>query len=90
MALILLVWFVLLIFFTGFGLFVLRCFKIKRDQGSCVDLFWIGWAFVIFILQIWHLAFRIDYKAFLLVAAIGLAGIVWNWGVATIGMEKFL
>ena len=79
MALILLVWFVLLIFFTGFGLFVLRCFKIKRDQGSCVDLFWIGWAFVIFILQIWHLAFRIDYKAFLLVAAIGLAGIVWNW-----------
>jgi len=78
MALILVVWFVLLIIFTGFGLFILKCFNIKNDRGNSIDFFWIGWAFVIFTLQIWHLVFRIDYKAFLLIAAIGLAGIIWN------------
>ncbi len=78
MVLILAVWAVLSIIFTGFGLLILRFFKIKSAQGNSADFFWIGWAFTIFLLQIWHLVFRIDYKAFLLVSAIGLAGIVWN------------
>lgn len=79
MVLILAVWVILLIVFTGFGLLILRLFKIKSEQGNGADFFWIGWAFTIFALQIWHLVFRIDYKAFLLISAIGLSGIIGNW-----------
>ncbi len=68
-------WIVLFIVFSGLGLGVRRLFKLKLEHlGSLLHAFWLGWALAIGILQIWHLAFKINAYALLLLSVLGLSG----------------
>lgn len=46
---------------------------------SLFSSFWLGWALVIIILQLWHLHFRIDWRIFVLISTAGTVGLLWNW-----------
>lgn len=73
-------WLVLFLIFTGLGLFIIRSFgrRIQHVEGLLIS-FWLGWAFVILILQLWHLQFPVDWRIFILISIIGTAGLFWNW-----------
>lgn len=84
-------WLFLFVIFTGFGLFINRSFgfKIQGTQNMLMS-FWIGWAFTIFFLQIWHLVFSVDWRAAILVFIAGLAGLIWNYkGIWYLIRKKF-
>lgn len=73
-------WAGMFLIFAGLGLFIRRSFGLRiQDAGGWLTSFWIGWAFVILILQLWHFQFRVDWRIFLLVSMIGMAGLLWNW-----------
>jgi len=80
MALIIATWAGLYLIFSGLGLLIRRSFGLRvRDTYGLVLSFWMGWAFVIGILQLWHLEFPVDSRVFLLVSLIGVGGLCWNW-----------
>jgi hypothetical protein len=79
MSLVLMTWLGLFLVFIGLGLCVRRFFGLKAlNSDSLLTSFWIGWTTVVFILQIWHLQFRIDWRAFTIIALIGVVGLIWN------------
>ena len=83
-GLILSCWAVLLSSFIGIGSLIARFFSIQEYWSDIViSYFWVGWASTIFFLQIWHLFFKVDGYAFILVTLVGLIGIISN-------REKFL
>lgn len=91
MSLVIAAWIPLFFIFTGVGLAAAHAvrFRPQHAQGW-FRCFWIGWALVLVFLQIWHLAFRVDWRPLLVVSAIGAAGLflhrreLWNlvWRVA--------
>jgi hypothetical protein len=79
MALILAAWSVWWLVFTGVGLLVRRLFGLRALHTEDVLLcFWVGWSCAILGLQLWHLWFRIDERAQMLIAATGLGGLIWS------------
>jgi hypothetical protein len=72
-------WLVLVAVLCGIGLAIERLFGFKRVSAElALTAFWLGWAFVVTLVQVWHLFARIDAAPFLVVAVLGVAGIVWN------------
>lgn len=72
-------WMVLGCALSGIGLLVRRLFGLKAITTEVGFLsFWVGWAFAIAILELWHLWFRIDRWALVAVSAMGAIGLIWN------------
>jgi len=75
MVFILTVWMMMFVLFVGSGMLVLFVFGLQdSDTDKIFRFFWIGWAFSIFILQIWHIYFPVNIYAFALIAVIGFTG----------------
>ena len=79
MAAIMSTWLVGALALTGAGLVLLRVFGLRlRHSGDVFGAFWIGWALVLALLPLWHLGFRANWEATLLVASLGVGGLAWN------------
>ena len=81
---------ILALVFTGVGLlfskgrfFAMSSFRKEPSITGLFSLFWIGWALVLALLQIWHLAYRIDGLA--LGFVFGLAAAGWFAARRTVG-----
>ena len=63
-------WLWLFMLFCGLGMAVLGAMRLSDSSGrQWLDSFWLGWALVLLILQLWHFAFPVnDVIMFLLVA----------------------
>jgi len=80
MSLVMLAWFLFFLIFVGFGIFIRRSFGLKiNNMEKLLTSFWMGWAFVIFFLQLWHFYFRVDWRVFIIVSIISVVGIFWNY-----------
>ena len=65
--------------FVGWGLLVRRALDRRAVSGETLfEAFWLGWACVLFFLQVWHLGLPVGGFAFLTIAGTGLAGLLWN------------
>jgi len=72
-------WLVVIPTLTGAGLVLRRAFGLRpRHSGDVFGAFWTGWALVLAFLPLWHLGFRVNWEAALLVAVLGAAGLAWN------------
>jgi hypothetical protein len=72
-------WLVVISTLTGAGLVLRRAFGLRlRRSGDVFGAFWTGWALVLALLPLWHLGFRVNWEAALLVAVLGAAGLAWN------------
>jgi hypothetical protein len=73
-------WSGLCLIFIGLGLFIRRSFGLTiRGAGSVLTAFWIGWAFAILFLQLWHFYFKVDWRVLVPLTAGSTAGLLWNW-----------
>ena len=62
-------WLVLYLIFTGLGLFISRLFKKKMGQEEdLLTSFWLGWAFSILALQLWHLLYPVNSWIFIFIS----------------------
>jgi hypothetical protein len=81
MGLIVLIWSVLFILFAGLGLFIFHILGFRKFSADrCLKSFWVGWILTIAFLQIWHLFFCVDWRAFILLSVFSLFGFVCNLG----------
>lgn len=72
-------WIVLAVLFSGFGLLILRALgPASLHSERILASFWLGFAGVIAVLQLWHFFFPITARAFLLIAVLGVIGIFLN------------
>lgn len=79
MASVILTWVPLCLIFTGVGLISLRVFDLKpKGAGTWLKCFWVGWALVLILLQIWHLWLPVDWRALTVISAIGVLGLLWH------------
>ncbi len=79
MLVVLLSWTVLGLLCLGLGASVRRLFGLQHQRPDHLLLsFWIGWAGMILVLQLWHLGLAMDFRASALIAALGTAGLLWN------------
>jgi hypothetical protein len=81
-------WTALGLIFTGAGLMARRVYGLKvQGAESLLTSFWLGWAFTLLFLQLWHLYLPVDGRALALVGALGLAGLLWSrqdlWALLT-------
>jgi hypothetical protein len=80
MGLLLSGWFLLFVLFSSIGSIVRSHFGLKSAYVEDWFLsFWMGWACSIMFLQIWHLWWPVDWRAFLPIFIIGIVGFFWNW-----------
>lgn len=71
-------WFWLFLLFCGLGVAVLGALRVSAAYGRrWLDSFWLGWALVLLILQLWHIAFPVNDNIMLLLAA-GAALSLWH------------
>jgi hypothetical protein len=70
-------WAVVFTIFAGWGALVRWLWRapVRADPGEVLLCFWIGWATVLLVLQLWHVAFPVDDPARWAVAAVGALGI---------------
>ncbi|MBN1287036.1 MAG: hypothetical protein JXB47_16670 [Anaerolineae bacterium] len=72
-------WAILGLIFTGIGMLVWRI--LGWGVHTFIDVltsFWLGWAFTILVLQLWHLPFPVNDAAFVCISLIGILGLAWN------------
>ncbi len=70
LGLIIVSWLGLFLLFSGLGRVVLGALRMNAASGSqWLDSFWLGWALVLLILQLWHLAFPVNDIVMLLLGA---------------------
>lgn len=80
MIVVLLSWAVLGLLTFGLGSWARRLFGLRHERTDDLLLsFWIGWACIILVLQLWHLGMPVDWRAFALIATLGTAGLFRNW-----------
>jgi len=74
--LILFIWLVLWALLCGVGLlfFGLIGFS-RRHAEDYLNSFWVGWCFLLFILQLWHLFFPVDRLIVVIIALAGVFGL---------------
>ncbi len=72
-------WLLLLSTFCGFGLSIQRLFGLKNQETELlISSFWIGWAFVLILLQLLHFFIPINQTVSLCIIFLGILGLVWN------------
>lgn len=77
MMFILAVWAITFVICIGLGLLTTHTLKNRRQSvENRLLCFWIGFAAMIFLLQIWHLFLKVDWKAFLFISLFALAGLI--------------
>jgi len=77
MSLVAITWLPLFFVFTGVGLTAAHLLRTRaRRAGDWFKCFWIGWALALILLQLWHLAFPVDWRPLLVLALVGAAGLV--------------
>jgi hypothetical protein len=81
-------WGLFALLFTGVGL-ALRRRSSDTNTFSPGTSFWVGWAGVIALLQLWHLILPVDGRAFIVVALISAAGL-WRHRAALGGWLRGL
>ena len=81
LGLVLGVWAIAWAALTGLGVALMRPLGLDlrhaRDVG---DGFWLGLAFTILFVQLWHFALPLDGRTTLLLVGLGFAGLAWNQG----------
>lgn len=78
MASVLLLWVGFFVVFTGLGLLLSQLFgNLIQDSEDLLHSFWVGWALSIFILQLWHIQFPVDWKAIALLSLMGMIYLFW-------------
>lgn len=84
-------WIVLGLIITGVGLGVRRGYGLRLKGGEgLLTSFWLGWAFALLFLQLWHLHFSVDGRALAVLTILGAAGLLWNrQGLASLLKESF-
>jgi hypothetical protein len=79
MILVLASWVALFFVFSGVGLIPLRLFGLPGATHLAPRWmflsFWLGWALTLAILQLWHLAFAVNWVALCLVWLLGMVGL---------------
>ncbi|MCY4466386.1 MAG: hypothetical protein OXE46_12700 [Chloroflexi bacterium] len=71
-------WLWLFLLFSGLGMAMLGALRMSASSGpQWLDNFWLGWALVLLILQLWHFAFPMNDIIMLLLAA-GAALSLWH------------
>jgi hypothetical protein len=74
-----LLWFGFFLLFAGIGSLLSRLLGSQiRDSEDLLYSFWVGWASAVFILQLWHIQFPVDWRALALLSMIGIIGLLWN------------
>jgi hypothetical protein len=70
-------WALVFTIFAGWGALVrwLCRVPVRADPGDVLLCFWIGWATVLLVLQLWHVAFPVDDLARWMVTVVGALGI---------------
>lgn len=89
MIFVLATWIGLGLIIIGIGLVVYRVFGIRIMEGE--DLFysfWLGFTFIIIMLQIWHFYWRIDWRVLALVTGFGLVGLLLNMKAFCQSLQK--
>jgi len=72
-------WIILTVTFTGLGLLITRTLvPASLTTDRILASFWMGFAGVIGILQLWHFAFAVTWRSFALITMLGLAGTFLN------------
>ncbi|UCC40214.1 MAG: hypothetical protein JSV96_01800 [Candidatus Aminicenantes bacterium] len=80
MIIVLYSWLVLGLIFIGSGILISRIFRRKIEQEEDIlKFFWIGWAFVILILQLWHSLFPVNCWIFVFLSITGAVGLLCCW-----------
>ena len=84
------VWFLSFAICIGIGLIALRLSKLHCENSEELLLsFWIGWIFLIGILQIWHIIFPVNLEVAFIIMIISATGLIWNWkSISTIVFKK--
>jgi hypothetical protein len=73
-------WLVLCFIFSFLGLLIRRSCGLRIQSMENIFIsFWIGWAFTIVILQVWHLCFPVDWRVFVFISILSLIGLLLNW-----------
>jgi hypothetical protein len=74
-----LTWVVLAVTFAGLGLLILRALgPPSLNTDRILGSFWLGFAGVIAVLQLWHFAFAVTWRSFALTLSLGLVGVFLN------------
>ncbi|MBF0619443.1 MAG: hypothetical protein HQL19_04685 [Candidatus Omnitrophica bacterium] len=69
------VWLYLFLVFVGIGNIIYRFLGLKiRVAEQFLALFWVGWAFTIVFLQLWHLFLPVDWRSSAVISLIGISG----------------
>lgn len=69
-------WLIWTLLFFGIGRLLLWLVGCRETGLSKIHVvFWIGWSASIIFLQLWHLAFPVDWRAVLVVVACGIGGV---------------
>jgi hypothetical protein len=73
-------WIIVLLVLLGVGILIYRFlgFKISSEK-NVFFFFWFGFAITVLFLQLWHMWFRIDWKAAVFILILGLTGFSWNY-----------
>jgi hypothetical protein len=88
-TLILLVWLLILVCLTGWGILGLRMLKLNgRGIRSFGESFWIGFVLLICFLQIWQLFEKINGVTFLIVVAVGCFSLVIDYRALALKLKE--
>ncbi len=72
-------WAVLALAFAGIGLGIQRWFGVRGlTSDDLIRGFWVGFATVLLLLQLWNLKWPVTAGAFAVVALLGVVGLVWS------------
>jgi hypothetical protein len=73
-------WIISIFLLLGVGIFFQRILQMEVSSvNNIFFFFWFGLAFAIFILQLWHLWFKIDWKTVVFFSFISLCGLFWHY-----------
>lgn len=73
-------WLYIFLVLTGLGIWLTRFFKIQNFTSEILfSSFWLGFGAVIFILQIWNLFLKVDFKIFIIISVIGISGLAFDF-----------
>lgn len=79
MGILVVTWFLIAAALTGLGLGLARILTLRPAPDRCIlPCFWLGFAATLACLQIWHIAFPLNFVPAFIVAAAGAAGLISN------------
>ena len=73
-------WLFICLILIGLGIYIVKFFaKTPLNSEHIFSSFWVGFSILIFILQIWHMFFKINLAIFIIISIAGLLGIAFNF-----------